>query len=136
MQVIITTLSGKHVVVEANSLEDVLYAAAEGASIENLRLMYANKPATSLESELYVEWDAEGGKKKKRKKKAFTSKKRVPHTRKKEKLRVLKLFKVKDGNVEPTHKECPNCPGCFLAKHKDNRLYCGNCHYTEFPKKK
>ena len=85
----------------------------------------------SNESELHLEWDAEGGKKKKRKKKAFTSKKRVPHTRKKEKLKVLKLFKVKDGNVEPTHKECPNCPGCFLAKHKDGRLYCGNCHYTE-----
>ncbi|MDD5254270.1 MAG: 30S ribosomal protein S27ae [Candidatus Nanoarchaeia archaeon] len=30
---------------------------------------------------------------------------------------------------------CPKCgPGYFLAEHKD-RLYCGNCHYTEFSKK-
>ena len=59
---------------------------------------------------------------------------------KKEKMKVLKLFKVKDGNVEATHQECPNCPGCFLAQHpnKNNavkRLYCGNCHHVEILKK-
>ena len=59
----------------------------------------------------------------KRKKKNFVSKKRVPHTRKKEKLKVLKLFKIgKDGSVEPQRQECPKCKGCFLAKHKDGRL--------------
>ena len=34
-----------------------------------------------------------------------------------------------------TRKNCPRCgPGVFLADHKD-RLYCGNCHYTEFVRK-
>jgi len=29
------------------------------------------------------------------------------------------------------NKFCPKCgPGTMLANHKD-RLYCGNCHYTE-----
>ena len=135
MQVFVKTLSGKTIVLEDEKLtpENVIAFASEGAEIQSLRLMCAGSEVSSLsnESELYIEWDAEGGKKKKRKKKAFTSKKRVPHTRKKEKLKILKLFKVKDGNVEPTHKECPNCPGCFMAKHKDGRLYCGNCHFTE-----
>jgi len=30
---------------------------------------------------------------------------------------------------------CPRCGGgYFLAQHKD-RVYCGNCHYTEFKTK-
>ncbi|KAH0791756.1 Ubiquitin-40S ribosomal protein S27a [Histomonas meleagridis] len=83
------------------------------------------------DSILYDIPECDGGKKKKRKKKSFTTKKRVPHTRKKEKMKLLKLFKIgKDGSVEPQRKECENCKGCFMAKHKDGRLYCGNCHLT------
>jgi small subunit ribosomal protein S27Ae len=69
-----------------------------------------------------------GGKKKKRKKKkkADTTKERQPHKRKKEKLKLLKLFIVnKDGSVDPAREECHQCPGRFLAKDKDGRQYCG-----------
>jgi small subunit ribosomal protein S27Ae len=72
-----------------------------------------------------------GGKKKKKKKKPPTTKKRVPHKRKKEKLKLLKLFQVqKDGSVAPQRQECAQCPGSCLAKHKDGRLYFGHCHAT------
>ena len=102
-----------------------IVAAMKGISVNQFRLV------ASSEADLHLVWDAEGGKKKKRKKKAFTTKKRVPHTRKKEKLKMLKLFTVKDGNAEAKRAICPNCPGCFLAKHKDGRLYCGNCHTNQ-----
>ena len=123
MQVFVRTLSGKFLTVEVPA----------GASIEELReLTGLQLMGTVFENavlDLFEEDD--GGKKKKRKKKNFVSKKRVPHTRKKEKLKVLKLFKIgKDGSVEAQREECPNCKGCFLAKHKDGRKYCGNCHTT------
>ena len=42
-----------------------------------------------------------------------------------------KLYKVA-GNILERKKFCQRCgPGYFMAQHK-NRLYCGNCHYTEF----
>ena len=123
MQVFIRTLAGKFLNVEV----------PEGASIEDLRqLTGLNIEGTVFENAVLEQFEEDdGGKKKKRKKKNFVSKKRVPHTRKKEKLKVLKLFKIgKDGSVEPQRQECPKCKGCFLAKHKDGRLYCGNCHET------
>ncbi len=40
------------------------------------------------------------------------------------------------GDLIKKTKSCPRCgAGIFLAVHKD-RLYCGNCHYTEFTDKK
>ena len=73
----------------------------------------------------------DGGKKKKRKKKVYQTKKRVPHTRKKVPMKMLKLFDVsKDGEVVAKRQECTDCPGSFMAKHKDGRLYCGRCHKT------
>ena len=124
MQVFIRTLAGKFLTVEVPM----------GASIEELRqLTGLNIEGTVFENAVLEQFEEDdGGKKKKRKKKNFVSKKRVPHTRKKEKLKVLKLFKIgKDGSVEANHEECPKCKGCFLAKHKgDGRLYCGNCHET------
>jgi small subunit ribosomal protein S27Ae len=123
MQIFIRTLSGKFLTIEVPM----------GSSIEELReLTGLNVEGTIFENAVLQQFEEEdGGKKKKRKKKTFVSKKRVPHTRKKEKLKVLKLFKIgKDGSVEPLRQECSKCKGCFLAKHKDGRLYCGNCHET------
>ena len=81
---------------------------------------------------LQIALDTDAGKKKKRKKKNFVSKKRVPHVRAKAPLKLLKLFKAeKSGEVTELRERCPECAGCFLAKHKDGRLYCGNCHYTK-----
>jgi ubiquitin-small subunit ribosomal protein S27Ae len=54
-----------------------------------------------------------------------------PH---KNKLTSKKYSYYKDGKAKKKH--CPRCgPGTFLGEHK-GRLYCGNCHYTEFEMKK
>ena len=45
-----------------------------------------------------------------------------------------KLYQVSGNKIERKNKSCPKCgPGVFMAKHSD-RLYCGNCHYSEFLK--
>ena len=56
---------------------------------------------------------------KKRKKKQYTTPKKNKHKRKKEKLRVLKYYKVDDsGKVTRLRKECPIAgPGHFMANH-------------------
>ena len=122
MQVFVRTLAGKVLTFEVpsdSSVEDI--QALTGLNV-------FGEVAENAVLDLFEEDD--GGKKKKRKKKNFVSKKRVPHTRKKEKMKVLKLFKIgKDGAVEPARQICKDCQ-CFMAKHKDGRLYCGNCHLT------
>merc|ERR1712088_775446 len=52
--------------------------------------------------------------------------KKNKHKNKKEKLRVLKYYKVDDnGKVTRLRKECPVAgPGCFMANHAD-RYYSG-----------
>lgn len=47
-----------------------------------------------------------------------------------------KVYDVKGESISRKNKSCPKCgPGYFLAQHKD-RVTCGNCHYTEFSRKK
>merc|ERR1712125_254853 len=75
----------------------------------------------------------DGGRKKK-KKKSYTKPKKVPHKHKKEKLAVLKHYKVdpRTHKIERLKRECthPDCgPGVFMANHF-NRQYCGKCHLT------
>ncbi len=44
-------------------------------------------------------------------------------------------YKVEGDKVVRQGKFCPKCgPGIYLAKHA-NRIHCGKCGYTEFPKK-
>ncbi|MFX0210754.1 MAG: 30S ribosomal protein S27ae [Candidatus Hodarchaeota archaeon] len=38
----------------------------------------------------------------------------------------------KKGTIKRTHKFCPRCKGSFMAQHKDRRISCGLCGYTEF----
>ncbi|KAH0790810.1 Ubiquitin-40S ribosomal protein S27a [Histomonas meleagridis] len=139
MQIFLKTLDGRFISLEVES-SDSIESIKAIADVNGL-LVFGGKELNdefSLadysiveDSILYDLPEVDGGKKKKRKKKSFTTKKRVPHTRKKEKMKLLKLFKIgKDGSVEPQRKECENCKGCFMAKHKDGRLYCGNCHLT------
>lgn len=70
---------------------------------------------------------------KKRKKKTYTKPKKIKHKHKKEKLAVLKYYKVGgDGKIERVRRECPEevCgPGVFMAAHTD-RFYCGRCALT------
>ncbi|XP_050225755.1 ubiquitin-40S ribosomal protein S27a-like [Mercurialis annua] len=71
---------------------------------------------------------------KKRKKKVFTTPKKEKHEKEKEKLGVLKMYKVDDesGQVEKLRAECPKCgPGNFMANHVD-RDCCGKCGFTSF----
>ncbi len=41
------------------------------------------------------------------------------------------MYKVEDGKLVRTHKECPKCPGAYMAQH-NGRQACGKCGYTEF----
>ena len=71
----------------------------------------------------------EGGAKGK-KKKAATKKVKKKHVHKKEKLRILKCYKVDGEKVVRLRRMCEVCPpGTFLAEHAD-RLYCGRCRST------
>ena len=139
MQLFVKNVAGKQIclnVSAADKIEEIKsmletdgFLVYAGMELEN-GMSLADYEITE-DSVLYDLPDCDGGKKKKRKKKSFSSKKRVPHTRKKETLKLLKLFKIgKDGSVEPQRKECENCKGSFMARHKDGRLYCGNCHLT------
>ncbi|CAL1391763.1 unnamed protein product [Linum trigynum] len=76
-----------------------------------------------------------GGGGKKRKKKVFSTPKKEKKDKEKEKLPVLKLYKVVGGGededspgvLERLRKECPKCgPGNFMADHGD-RVSCGKC---------
>jgi len=67
---------------------------------------------------------------KKRKKKVYTKPKKIKHKKKKEKLAVLKYYRVEDdGKVTRTRRESPNAPGCFMATHFD-RQTCGKTGLT------
>ncbi|KDP24960.1 hypothetical protein JCGZ_24311 [Jatropha curcas] len=73
-----------------------------------------------------------GGGNKKKKRKVFTTPKKEKHEKEKEKLAVLKYYKVddEDGKVERLRKECSECgPGIFMANHSD-RYCCGKCGLT------
>ena len=71
----------------------------------------------------------EGGAKGKKKKTA-TKKTKKKHIHKKDKLRILKCYKVDGEKVFRLKRICEVCPhGTFLAKHED-RLYCGRCGST------
>ena len=73
----------------------------------------------------YCEGGAKGKKKKQTNKKA-----KKKHVHKKEKLRILKCYKVDGEKVVRLRRMCEVCPpGTFLAEH-DDRLYCGRCRTT------
>jgi len=45
-------------------------------------------------------------------------------------------YKIEGDKITRALKFCPRCgPGVFLSD-SNNHLYCGKCHYSEFPGKK
>ena len=48
---------------------------------------------------------------------------------------VYKFYKVEgESKIARTKRDCPRCGrGVFMAEHKD-RLSCGKCGFTEFPR--
>ena len=85
------------------------------------------------ESTLHLVLRLRGGGKK-RKKKTYTKPKKAKHVRKKDKLRVLRFYKVDDdGKVVRLRKYSPaaGTDGCFMAQHFD-RYYCGKTGHTYF----
>jgi len=52
----------------------------------------------------------------------------------KRRIQVYKLYKVDGSTLSRLRKECPRCGrGYFMAQH-GNRLTCGHCGYTVYPK--
>ena len=46
-----------------------------------------------------------------------------------------KMYAVSGGKLDRKNTSCPKCGhGTFMAKHND-RMTCGQCHYTEFARK-
>ncbi len=45
------------------------------------------------------------------------------------------LYDVSGGKLARKNKFCPKCGNGFFLGTSANRVYCGNCHYTEFVKK-
>merc|ERR1711935_479719 len=68
---------------------------------------------------------------KKRKKKVYTKPKREAHVRKKDKMAILKFYKVDDKLlITRLRRECEKCGAAiFMAIHYD-RYSCGRCGFT------
>ena len=133
MKIIVSTITGKNTEIFADSVSE-LKSAIEiqmGIPIEEQKLLSNGKILSddNLSSEVQLIISLEGGAKGK-KKKQTQKKTKKKHVHKKEKLRILKCYKVDGEKVVRLRRMCEVCPpGTFLAEHED-RLYCGRCRTT------
>lgn len=70
-------------------------------------------------------------------KKEKKSQKERPKSKKKHtKVKIWKLYEVKDNELMRKRKNCPRCgAGTFLASYK-NRKYCGKCGWSQITTEK
>ena len=136
MDIQVSTITGRKETIFANSLKELQYGIENlmGIKIDEQKILCNGKLASdsNLSENVQLIVSLEGGAKGKKKKQA-TKKVKKKHVHKKEKLRILKCYKVDGEKVVRLRRMCEVCPpGTFLAEHED-RLYCGRCRsaYTK-----
>ena len=136
MNIQVNTISGRKEIISANSLIDLQKGIENvmGIPMNEQKIICNGKLASdsNLSESVQLIISLEGGAKGKKKKQA-TKKVKKKHVHKKEKLRILKCYKVDGEKVVRLRRMCEVCPpGTFLAEHED-RLYCGRCRsaYTK-----
>mgnify|MGYP002868415696 CR=1 FL=1 len=133
MKINVNTITGKKIEITADSVSELQSAIESqmGIPIEEQKLLSNGKILSdeNLSSNVQLIISLEGGAKGK-KKKQTTKKTKKKHVHKKEKLRILKCYKVDGEKVVRLRRMCEVCPpGTYLAEHED-RLYCGRCGTT------
>ena len=151
MQIFVNGLCGKTAAVEVEGSTSVStlrteVAASAGLNAEDVRLIFGGLSMSDNvtlaacgiveESTVFATMSMDGGAKK-RKKKVFATAKKIKHKHRKNKMGILKCYKVEaDGTVTRVLQQCPHelCgAGSFMAKHY-NRHYCGKCSMTQMIK--
>ena len=140
MHIRVCTITGRSEEFLVDSVSDLKLAIQNrmGFPIEEQKLLSNGKILSdeNLSETVQLIISIEGGAKGKKKKQA-TKKVKKKHVHKKEKLRILKCYKVDGEKVVRLRRMCEVCPpGTFLAEHED-RLYCGRCRsaYTKLVNK-
>ena len=133
MHICVNTITGRTEEFLADSVSDLKLAIQNkmGIPIEEQKLLSNGKLLSdeNLSESVQLIISLEGGAKGK-KKKQTQKKTKKKHVHKKEKLRILKCYKVDGEKVVRLRWMCEVCPpGTFLAEHED-RLYCGRCRTT------
>ena len=130
MKIQVLTITGRKEVIIANSVDELKFEIEKNMGIPtNEQKLLSNGQLLSdenLSDKVHLLISLNGGAKGKKKKQA-TKKVKKKHVHKKEKLRILKCYKVDGEKVVRLRRMCEVCPpGTFLAEHED-RLYCGRC---------
>ena len=133
MDIQVNTITGKKETIFANSLNELQLGIEKvmGINVNEQKILCNGKLATdsNLTDSVQLIICLEGGAKGKKKKTA-AKKKKIKHKHKKDKLRILKYYKVDGEKIVRLKRMCDVCPpGTFLAEHED-RLYCGRCRST------
>ena len=127
MHIRVCTITGRSEEFLVDSVSDLKLAIQNrmGFPIEEQKLLSDENLSETVQLIISLEGGAKG-----KKKKQTTKKTKKKHVHKKEKLRILKCYKVDGEKVVRLRRMCEVCPpGTFLAEH-DDRLYCGRCRTT------